>query len=200
MLWTNYRGRLVGAVRESDGVCFVEGHVCRNTASADGDCSAAVTAGSVKVVRMADQSLAGAKLELVCMATVVDAAVAGESALLLLRSATAGVTRYVLLELFDSSYRLEPKVVLSFVVRTDEEGKDEQDLAKDEDNGNYHRYDDRESRSLALPVQPFSKTRPWMLDGPVVCIPCASGLIVAHLVLTNRRGEVSSISARVHLV
>jgi hypothetical protein len=160
MLWTIHRGRAVGAVRADGGICFIEGAV-------DGS-------DNHKTVHLADEQLAGSPVEAVCLATVVDASIAGASALLLLRSAAAGGARYVLMELFDASHCLQPTLVLSFTV-SEEEDADMQD-----------------TDSMLPPRQRAVDAQPWIIDGPVVCIPRTASLVVAHLAMVSRRGEVAS--------
>ena len=175
MLWTSFRGRLVGAAREPGGMCLVE-QALGSTEPGTGEHTAAADGDATRVLRLSDEDLAG---EPVCLATVVDASLAGECALLLLRSQAPGVVRFVLLELFDSSHCLQPRSVLTFTLSEQEHGAEKGPFPQDHDADGAH------------PGLPFAATRPWILDGPVVCIPCERSLVVAHLAMGSRRGEVS---------
>ena len=146
-------------MRNDAGICFVEGAV-------DGS-------DNYKTVHLADEQLAGSPVDAVCLATVVDASIAGPSALLLLRGAAAGGARYVLMELFDARHNLQPTLVLSFNVF-------EEDDAEKQD-----------AKSMLPPVQRAVDAQPWIIDGPVVCIPRTASLVVAHLAMVSRRGEVT---------
>ena len=187
-----YRGRLVGAVREAGGICFVEG-----SPGGGGSAAGPHDSAAVDVVHVADESLAGTPADLVCLSTVVDASVVGESALLLLRSSASGVSRYVLIEVFDANQRLQPTIILSFTVSSDDGASNQtRDTANAAgvDTGTSNRNDPH----LGLMCAPFPLARPWIIDGPLVCIPRKESLIVAHLALTNRRGEVSRHLPKIH--
>ena len=181
MLWTLYRGRLVGAVvRDSGGVCVVAGIVADGVAPDEG-------AAAACRAYVADDELAGA--EPVCLSTVVDASLAGESALLLLRHRVDGVVRFILLELFDANQQLRPANILTFTVS--EEGKvDGRENEWSTTAAQGATASRREATDAGAPGQLFPEASPWMLDGPMVCIPRATGCVVAHLALTKRRGEV----------
>jgi hypothetical protein len=155
-----HRGRAVGAVREDGGVCFVEGNV-------DGS--------ECQTVHVKDEQLAGSPGEVVCLATVLDAALAGPTVVMLLRSAGATSTRYVLVELFDASHRLQPTLVLSFTVSHDAAAE-----------GASAHNSNRCTQAL----------QPWILDGPMICIPRTASVVVAHLSMSSRRGEVTSPASR----
>lgn len=158
MLWTMHRGRAVGAVREDGGICFVQGTV-------DGS--------EHQTVHVADEKLAGLPAEVVCLETVLDAAIAGLSAVMLLKCAGTESTRYVMVELFDASHRLQPTIVLSFTVSE----------ASQEENEEERAFLRTKSRTSAL--------QPWILDGPMICIPRTKSVVVAHLSMNSRRGEVT---------
>ena len=162
--WTMHRGRAVGAVREDGGVCLVEGNV-------DGS--------ECQTVHVKDEQLAGSPGEVVCLATVLDAALAGPSVVMLLKSAGATSTRYVLVELFDASHRLQPTLVLSFTVSHDA-------AAEAEKEGASAHSSNCSTRAL----------QPWILDGPMICIPRTASVVVAHLSMSSRRGEVTSPASR----
>lgn len=190
MLWTVCHGRLIGAVREAGGICFVdtEGTAEDGVASlkADGELEG-VSPAAAQAVHVADENLAGPPCDLVCMASVVDASLAGVSALLLLRSCGEGGVCYVLIELFDSNRRLQPTSVLSFTVSAEEDAE----CAEQEDVAMQDAGAGKLNADPALLRQPLGSSHPWILDGPVVCIPRKKSLIVAHLALVNRRGEVA---------
>jgi len=175
MLWTAFRGRLVGAASEPGGLCLVEQALAGAEPGAGGH-AAAADAGAARVVRVSDDDWAG---EPVCLSTVVDASLAGECAMLLLRSQAADNDRFVLLELFDSRHRLQPRSVLTFTLSRQEHGAGKGASPQDHGADGGH------------PGLPFAATRPWILDGPVVCIPCERSLVVAHLAMASRRGEVA---------
>ena len=174
MLWTSFRSRLVGAAHDPGGLCLVE-QALGSAEPGAGEHAAAADGDATRVLRLSDEDLAG---EPVCLATVVDASLAGECALLLLRSQAPGSVRFVLLELFDSSHRLQPRSVLTFTL-SQEHGEEKGPFPQDHDADSAH------------PGLPFAATCPWILDGPVVCIPCERSLVVAHLAMGSRRGEVS---------
>ena len=184
MLWTFCRGRLVGAVREDGGICVVEG-----IAGAGGELGTAVGEAH-NAVQVADVNLTGEPADLVCLSTVVDVSQAEECALLLLRSNAEGFARYVLLELFDLRGRLKPSSVLTFTVsseteETEHEAHDARKRSSEEDL----QASSREVPDM-ITQQTFATGSPWILDGPVVCIPRSRSIIIAHLSSLNRHGEV----------